>query len=119
VGELTERYIDDEHRSQRRSAFLEAIVSLAGLVFGIISLAAGALPLGGNAVALVAALAGIFAVGILTAAWSVASSVQKQARSRDEQPLPRSLLVLRKQLGSMRQPLLNRSFELSAPEKKR
>jgi hypothetical protein len=118
VGELTERYIDDEHRSQRRSAFVEAAVSVLGLVVGAVSLAAGTVPLGDNAVALVAALAGIFGIGALTAAWSLARSVQRQARSKEEEPLPQSLLILRERLGSMREPLLNRSVGLAASEKK-
>jgi hypothetical protein len=117
VGDLTERYIDDEQRSERRSAFFEAILSLLGLILGLAALAAGGLPLGGNAIALVAGLVGLVGIGLLTATWSIAHSVQRRARAREEQPLSSNLLDLREQLGAIRQPLLERSVSVSASKK--
>lgn len=119
VGQLTERYIDDEHRSQQRSVFLEAVLSILGLVIGVAGLLGGALPLGDNAVSLVAAFAALVGLGVVMATWSIARSVQRRARSNEEQPLPRSLLAFRQQLHSMRRPLLERSVALTAHEKKR
>jgi len=113
VGEITERYIDDEQRDEKRYDFLKLLSSVLAAVLGLVATAGDVLPLGGNAIALVA---GVVGVGVLSAALLVTDSVQERSSPSKPQPLTPNLRSLRGDLAAMRQPILQRSRSDSTTE---
>jgi len=104
VGELAERQV----RSEQRSEAWGVVASVAGAIIGLLIGLAAVLqtsPFGGAAMSLAAAALGS---GVLAAA-RLALETSRERGTESEQSLPPNLRSLHNELVAMRRPLLERS----------
>jgi hypothetical protein len=111
VGELTERQIRDEQRSEMLAAIASTITAIVGILVGLAAVFHQASPFGGAAASIAAATVG---TGVLAVARLVLET-NRERKIEDAQPLSPNLSSLHEQLEKMRRPLLEKSAPHSQP----